>query len=380
MHPRKGQKAPRKNSWCKVSEIVLGGDPSLLGGGLGGEVDNSSGGGASTSPRAFLPAAKRRNSKGKALSQDEVAKLSPLTPMAPKATAPNVVLDAPSPRAGRNQKQKVPTLKLSSTPPRLKEKVKPSEPFKHLLYEQRNFTPHKALGMSVSMDGDIFVPRPVRDAWSSMEGIEGEGDTGRDVQVDRVTAVRISEEYERAQARKDREQDIYYQYYCKETAKKIEDGRQKAERAWSKDIETNEMARSGSCFLSFGGPEGDSPPFSGPRSAAKIQEEVERMRRRLLRNVAKEADDMRVVSESDTEADGGPWAKPMDIDIPSDSDKDTMTKDASARKNADLKKLIGDLGTRPTPTTDEDIGAFLRKSLEAGMRSGFSEIGFIADA
>ena len=104
------------------------------------------------------------------------------------------------------------------------------------------------------------------------------------------------------------------------------------------------------------------------------------MRRRLLRNVAKESDDMRVVSESDTEADGGgPWAKPMDIDIPSDSDKDTMTKDASVRKNADLKRLIGDLGTRPPPRTDEDVGAFLRKSLEAGMKSGFSEIGFVVE-
>ena len=196
------------------------------------EGEKSGGGGGSNSPRAFLPATKRRNSKGKTLSQDEVAKLSPLTPIAPSGAAPNVVLDSPSPRAGRNQKQKIPTLKLSSTPLRLKEA--PSEPFKHLLYEERNFIPHKALGMSVSMDGDIFVPRPVRDAWSSIEGIEGTGDTGRDVRVDKVTAVRINEEYERAQARKDREEDIYYKYYCKETAKKIEEGRDKVERAWSK--------------------------------------------------------------------------------------------------------------------------------------------------
>ena len=85
------------------------------------------------------------------------------------------------------------------------------------------------------MDGSIFLPRRVRDAWSGLEDVHDVNvESGRDVSISKMDAVRISEEHDRARERKDREGDIYYQYYCTSAAQKIYDSRENVERAWSK--------------------------------------------------------------------------------------------------------------------------------------------------
>ncbi|GMH74505.1 hypothetical protein TrST_g2276 [Triparma strigata] len=364
----------RRKSWCKVQEMVLGGnfpfdaaDPSHA------SSPNE------ISPRAFLPTGKRRGSKGNAMEVGAGGAISPLDlkPVAPLPSS-HLVPDSPSPRASRNQKQKVPELKFGKASP----KINPSEkkPFEHLEYQKKNFIPNKSLGMSVSIDGDIFIKKSVAQAWA-VGGESDSNETDREIQVDKITATRISEEFERTVGRKERENDIYYQYYCKETAAKIEDNRDKVERSWLKESRSvKRMTNSNSCFLSLGGEEGGEGEGEGADSD-KVTEEVERMRKRLLRNVNR--DDCRVVSESDfsdndymdTGGAGGAGGSggDMEIDIPTDSDSETM-REASARRNKDLTGLISELKVKGGEGVG--IGSLLTRSIEVGLMSGGNEIGF----
>lgn len=218
--------------------------------------------------------------------------------------------------------------------------------------------------MSVSLEGEIFVKKSIVEAWggepNSME------ETDRDIQIDKITATRISEEFDRTQSRLDRKSDIYYQYYCKETASKIEGNREKVEEKWVKDGEVKRLNNSNSCFLSAGldnfEGEGDE------RTSSKVTEEVERMRKRLLQNVT--SNEMAIVSESDF-SDGD---CAMEIDIPTDSDTEII-KQASARRNKDLNGLINELKVK-REGGGVGIGSLLTRSIEAGMMSGGHEIGF----
>ena len=140
------------------------------------------------------------------------------------------------------------------------------------------------------------------------------------------------------------------------------------------------MTSSNSCFLSLGGEEGGEGEGEGADSD-KVTEEVERMRKRLLRNVNR--DDCRVVSESDfsdndymdTGGAGGAGGSggDMEIDIPTDSDSETM-REASARRNKDLTGLISELKVKGGEGVG--IGSLLTRSIEVGLMSGGNEIGF----
>lgn len=98
----------RRNSWCKVQEIVLGGGlPFAAADPTHSPSPNE------ISPRGFVPTGKRRGSKGNIIEGNPGLNVVPLDlkPVAPLEVS-NVVCDSPSPRASRNQKQMVPELRF----------------------------------------------------------------------------------------------------------------------------------------------------------------------------------------------------------------------------------------------------------------------------
>lgn len=129
--------------------------------------------------------------------------------------------------------------------------------------------------------------------------------------LDRLTAVRMSAEESRVRERKDKEEDIYYQFWKRETAERMEEeGGRKVAAGWAEtrrmeEEEQKTMVKSGSTFLSID--LGDEEE-EGDLGMTRAEEEVKRMRRRLLRGLEK--DDMQIVSESDGDVE----VDKMDID------------------------------------------------------------------
>eukprot|EP00520_Triparma_pacifica_P010053 CAMPEP_0118658760 /NCGR_PEP_ID=MMETSP0785-20121206/14743_1 /TAXON_ID=91992 /ORGANISM="Bolidomonas pacifica, Strain CCMP 1866" /LENGTH=407 /DNA_ID=CAMNT_0006551805 /DNA_START=1 /DNA_END=1221 /DNA_ORIENTATION=- len=318
--------------------------------------------------------------------------LSPIEVVKP-VTPPGTGNNRPSPRAGKNQKT-IPTLKDGLVTPDSRRK----EAFGFMNYGDRDLV-NESLGISVSSSGELLAKRDVVNAWSIPLNpvLNGVGESDNDVvQIDRVAALRMTEEEKRVRERRDKEDDIYYQFWKREVAGRIEAEGEKVADCWvsrggivdnvSNGEQNRGMIKSNSTFLctTFGEEDGEE------LKRTRAEEEVRRMRGRLLKGLDK--DDMQIVSESDGEveiyrmdqvdpAKNQRWR----LDVPTDSevddtdaegDGDTI-KEASWRRRRDLSNLMEGLTSVPTPKSRGGVGAFLLKSMVMGMESGGREEGFV---
>ncbi|GMI23772.1 hypothetical protein TrCOL_g8649 [Triparma columacea] len=281
-----------------------------------------------------------------------------------------------SPRAGKNQKQ-IPKLKNGNDTPT--KEGRGENTFGYLDYGNRELC-NKSLGISVSVDGSLIVKRSTVNAWSA-NGMEGVDDVGSDndvIMISRITAVRMSEEEQRVRDRRDKDDDLYYQFWKKETSKVIEREGKKVAEGW---VERGEgMVKSGSdTFLSMNFEKGEGGEEE--LDMVRANEEVRRMRSRLLHGLDRDSYVGGVVSSSDGEVS----VSGMDVDCRlggdggiSDTEEEGDTvMEASWRRRKDLGELMEGLSNVPTPKSRGGVNKFLMEALSRGRESGGREEGFM---
>ena len=298
----------------------------------------------------------------------------------PPPTAPLARPGLASPRSKRNSNRIVPPLK-STISPIFTRNTKPHS-FANDYKAPRPTIPHSSLSISTDpVTSSLMMPRRIHDAWTASQS--GDAET---VEVDEVTVARMTAEADRCSYRMDLQDDIYHQHSCKQTAARISLEKERISASWAQDLKETQTNNNGGTFFLL--PADDD--VDDNMTAMRVDEELDRMRARLLRSAAGEGD-LRVVSESDGEmfkehaADHDPQQTHLDMSAAtSDSDSRlTLLRASSFRKNQDLNTLLTELNTAADivyqgqlPTSARGRANFLSRAQEAGMKSATTELDF----
>ncbi|GMI24274.1 hypothetical protein TeGR_g8688 [Tetraparma gracilis] len=324
-------------------------------------------------------------------SRVKLTKLQPSKPLLPNADAANKA----SPRAKRSSTQVV--TPLTRPTPAAVSPILPAggrkEPGSYTSdspFDRNRYRPpvHSSLELQRGVNGRMSMPSKVHAAWvgASLDfGAEG-GDEEM-VEVDDVTAAKMTAEAERVEERADKLQDIYEQHRLREAARVIEEDREKLVEGWVREREGGGGGGGGGRGVFFGMDDMDEGGPCSDDTTMRVEEELERMRARLLRSAAGEGD-LRVISESDGEmftkhdAGGGGAAAGGGGTSASENDSSLVRASSFRRKN-DFNTLIGELQTASDivyqgelPRSARGKANFLARSLEAGLKSGGTEVEF----